>query len=345
MEELTVKDLLEAGVHFGHQAKRWNPKMKKYIFTERNGIYIIDIKKTLELIKKACDSIREITSRGETVLFVGTKSQASSIVKEEAERCGQFYVINRWLGGMLTNYRTIRQSVKRLEHFEKMSTDGTYDLITKKERQVTEKQKNKLHQLLGGIREMNKIPGLLIAIDTKRENIAVKEANRLGIPVCAIVDTNSDPDPIDYPIPGNDDAIRSIKVILSKITDAIIEGAQMRTDKEEIYLMESDKKIEEEETVEHKVFHFDMEKKIEKKDFEQVSVKEKSEESSKKKPRYRKDKDLKEIDRQRPKTKRYEKKEIVKISSDDKITKKETKAKTDKETKSIDISKKPDKKT
>ena len=232
MAELTIKNLLEAGVHFGHQTRRWNPKMKKFIFTERNGIYIIDLKKTHELIMKACDAIREITARGGSVLFVGTKPQASTIVRQEAERCAQHYVANRWLGGMLTNYRTIRQSIKRLEHLEKMSTDGTYELLTKKEILTTEKQKLKLLGMLGGIREMNRLPGLLVVVDTKREYIAVKEANRLGIPVCAILDTNCDPEPIDYPIPGNDDAIRSIKVILTAITDSIIEGLHMREEDE-----------------------------------------------------------------------------------------------------------------
>ena len=244
VEELAIKDLLEAGVHFGHQTRRWNPKMKKFIFTERNDIYIIDLKKTLELINKACESIRSIVAKGDTVLFVGTKPQASPIIKEAAERSGQFYVVNRWLGGMLTNYRTIRQSVKRLEHFERMSTDGTYELITKKEILSTEKHKNKLLLLLGGIREMNRIPGLLIVIDTKRENIAVKEANKFGIPICAIIDTNCDPDMIDYPIPGNDDAIRSIRIILSKITDAVIEGLHMREDKEAASLKEQEEAVE-----------------------------------------------------------------------------------------------------
>ncbi|MFC1552134.1 30S ribosomal protein S2 [Candidatus Latescibacterota bacterium] len=233
MDNLTIKDLLEAGVHFGHQTRRWNPKMKKFIFTERNDIYIIDLKKTLGLINDACNIVRETVAKGDSVLFVGTKTQAANIVKDEAERSGQYYVINRWLGGMLTNYRTIRQSVKKLEHYEKMSTDGTYELLTKKEVLTNEKNKDKLLGLLGGIRDMNRIPGILIVVDTKKENIAVREANRLGIPVCAIIDTNCDPDPIDFPIPGNDDAIRSIKVILSRITDAILEGLQLRADKEE----------------------------------------------------------------------------------------------------------------
>ena len=240
MEELTIKDLLEAGVHFGHQARRWNPKMKKFIFTERNGIYIIDLQKTLERIKSTCEEIKKIVANGSSVLFVGTKPQAASVIKNEALRCGQYYVTNRWLGGMLTNYRTIRQSVKRLEHLEKMASDGTYDLLTKKEVLTNEKHKEKLQLVLGGIREMNRIPGLLIVVDTKHENIAVNEARRLGIPVCAIIDTNCDPDPIDFPIPGNDDAIRSIRIILAKVTDAIVEGLQMRTE-EEVIIPDTDK--------------------------------------------------------------------------------------------------------
>lgn len=240
MENLTARDLLEAGVHFGHQARRWNPKMKKYIFTERNGIYIIDLQKTLELINKACEGVRAVAAKGETILFVGTKAQASPIIEEEAKKCGQHFISQRWLGGMLTNYRTIRQSIKRMEHLEKMASDGTYSLITKKEALVNDKHKEKLQLLLGGIRDMNKLPGLLVVVDTKKENIAVQEANRLGIPVCAIIDTNCDPDPIDYPIPGNDDAIRSIKIILSKITESILEGMQMRID-DELANKDSDK--------------------------------------------------------------------------------------------------------
>jgi small subunit ribosomal protein S2 len=234
MAEVTIKDLLEAGVHFGHQTRRWNPKMKKYIFTERNDIYIIDLKKSLELLNRACESVRAAVAKGDTVLFVGTKPQAAGIVKECAEKSGQYYVVHRWLGGMLTNYRTIRQSVKRLEHFERMTTDGTYELLTKKEILNTEKERGRLLEVLGGIRDMTRLPGLLVVIDVKRENIAVREANRLGIPVCALIDTNCDPDPIDYPIPGNDDAIRSIRIVLRQLTEAMIEGLHMREDKEAI---------------------------------------------------------------------------------------------------------------
>ncbi|MBN1293753.1 MAG: 30S ribosomal protein S2 [Candidatus Latescibacteria bacterium] len=230
MAEVSIKELLEAGVHFGHQTRRWNPKMKKYIFTERNNIYIIDLQKTQKLLTNACEKIRDIAAKGQAVLFVGTKPQAAAIIKEEAERCNQFYVTNRWLGGMLTNYRTIRQSIKRLEHLEKISTDGTYEHFTKKEILTHEKNRQRLSQVLDGIRNMNRIPGLLIVVDTKKEKIAVSEARRLGIPVCAILDTNSDPDPITFPIPGNDDAIRSIQLLISNITDSILEGAQMIVD-------------------------------------------------------------------------------------------------------------------
>ena len=229
--EITLQNLLGAGVHFGHQTRRWNPKMKKYIFTERNGIYIIDLQKTLALLNKACDTIREITTRGEPVLFVGTKPQASSIILEETERCGQYHVTNRWAGGMLTNYRTIRQSIKRLDHIEKMSTDGTYEHLTKKEVLNLEKQREKLSSVLSGIRNMNKLPGLLIIVDPKKEKIAVNEARRLGIPICAIIDTNCDPDPISFPVPGNDDAIRSIKILLGALTDAVLEGMHAFADK------------------------------------------------------------------------------------------------------------------
>jgi len=355
VEELTIKDLLEAGVHFGHQARRWNPKMKKFIFTERNGIYIIDLQKTLEFIKKACDIVREIVARGETVLFVGTKPQAVGIIKEEAERSGQFYVINRWLGGMLTNYRTIRQSVKRLEHFERMSTDGTYELITKKEIQNAEKQKSKLQQVLGGIREMNKIPGLLVVVDTKRESIAVKEANRLGVPVCAIIDTNCDPDPIDYPIPGNDDAIRSIKTILSKITDAIIEGTQMRVDEETVSLMESDKEIEKEKpekSIKQKdspaKFEAKKEEEKEKKDTEKTSTKEKIIKPTRGKAegieKNLKDKDFRKGYKKHPK-KAISEKDMIKTSTADRKVGKETKTKENKGTKTSDNSKNPNKKS
>ena len=229
--EVTIQDLLEAGVHFGHQTRRWNPKMKKYIFTERNGVYIIDLHKSLTALKKACDKIRDIASDGQPILYVGTKPQAANIVKEQAERAGQYFMTERWPGGLMTNFRTIRQSIKRLDHMEKMAADGTYEHLTKKEVLNIEKQRERLLGILEGIRDMNRLPGLIIVVDTKKEKIAVAEANRLNIPVCAIVDTNCDPEPITLPIPGNDDAIRAIKLILSAITDSIIEGKQLYTDK------------------------------------------------------------------------------------------------------------------
>jgi len=224
---ITMKELLEAGVHFGHQAKRWNPKMKKYIFGERNGIYIIDLQKTLTKFKDACNFVRDTAARGEAVLFVGTKKQALDTIAEEAKRAGTPYVNERWLGGMLTNYATIRKSIDRLKRIEKMKEDGTFDKLTKKEVARLEKEREKLEKYLGGIKEMERLPGAVFVIDSRKERITVAEANRLGIPVIGIVDTNSDPDNINYPIPGNDDAIRSIKLISSKIADAFIEGKEI----------------------------------------------------------------------------------------------------------------------
>ncbi|HID94463.1 MAG TPA: 30S ribosomal protein S2 [Candidatus Latescibacteria bacterium] len=226
MGPVTMKELLEAGVHFGHQTRRWNPKMREFIFTERNGIYIIDLQKTLDKIAEACEAVRWVAERGEFVLFVGTKRQASDLIREEAIRCGAFYVTERWLGGLLTNFETIRRNVRRLEELDRMSQDGTYEKITKKEALRLEKERNRLERLLGGIRNMDRLPGLLYITDTKKERIAVLEANRLEIPVVAILDTNCDPDLIDYPIPGNDDATRSIKLITKLIADAVIEGRE-----------------------------------------------------------------------------------------------------------------------
>lgn len=221
---ITMKELLEAGVHFGHQAKRWNPKMKKYIFGERNGIYIIDLQKTLTRFRDAYNFIRDVASRGEPVLLVGTKKQAQDTIAEEARRAGAAYVNERWLGGMLTNYSTIKKSIDRLKRIEKMKEDGTYERLTKKEVARLEKEKNKLEKNLGGIKDMERLPGAIFVIDSRKERIAVAEAKRLGIPVIGIVDTNCDPDDIDYPIPGNDDAIRAIKLITSRIADAFLEG-------------------------------------------------------------------------------------------------------------------------
>ncbi len=226
MSEISIKELLEAGVHFGHQTKRWSPKMKKFIFGARNGIYIIDLQKTLKKFDEAQDFIRRITSEGKSVLFVGTKRQAQEIIEEEAKRCGMFYVTQRWLGGMLTNFETIRKSVDHLNKLEKMREDGTYESLTKKEVASLEKKRNQLEKNLGGIKNMKALPGALFVVDIKNEHIAILEANRLGIPVLGMVDTNSDPDDIQYPIPGNDDAIRSIRLVTSRIVDTFLEGRQ-----------------------------------------------------------------------------------------------------------------------
>ncbi|MDZ7290653.1 MAG: 30S ribosomal protein S2 [candidate division KSB1 bacterium] len=224
MTTVTLQNLLEAGTHFGHLTRRWNPKMKKYIFMERNGIHIIDLKKSLECLQLAYNALAEIVRSGDKVLFVGTKKQAKDIIKAEAERCHMYYVNERWLGGMLTNFSTIKKSIKRLKNIEKLSTDGTYDKITKKEILAYEHEREKLEKVLGGIREMTRLPGAIFIVDTQKEAIAVSEARKLGIPIFAIVDTNSDPDLIDYPIPGNDDAFRSITVITRAMSDAVLEG-------------------------------------------------------------------------------------------------------------------------
>lgn len=224
MAIVTMKQLLQAGVHFGHQTRKWNPKMARYIFAERNGIYIIDLRQTVKLLNDAYDFLRDIVSHGELVLFVGTKKQAAETLKEQSLRCGMFYVNERWLGGMLTNFETIKKSIKKLKDFERMEQDGTFNLLPKKEVIDVKKQKDKLDKNLSGIREMGKLPGAIIVMDTLNEKIAVAEANRLMIPVIAIVDTKCDPDQIQYPIPGNDDAIRSIKLICEKLADGIIEG-------------------------------------------------------------------------------------------------------------------------
>ncbi len=229
MPRVELADLLNAGSHFGHLTRRWNPKMKPFIFMERNGIHIIDLKKTQELLEAACEAITGIVGEGKRILFVGTKKQASIVVEEEAKRCGQFYVAERWLGGMLTNFTTIRKSVKRLTNIEKMESDGTYDKITKKETLVLDREKEKLQKVLSGVVEMTRLPGALFVVDIKKEEIAVNEAKRLGIPVFAIVDTNCDPLTVDYPIPANDDAIKSIQTITRLIADAVIEGSQRTT--------------------------------------------------------------------------------------------------------------------
>jgi len=221
---VTMKSLLESGVHFGHQVKRWDPRMKKYIFAERNGIHIIDLQKTIQAIKDAYEAVRKTVSSGKTVLFVGTKKQAQQVIQKEAERCGMFYVNNRWLGGMLTNFATIKKSLLRLKKLEKMEVDGTFDNLTKKEIAALAKERAKLQKNLGGIKEMKDLPGILFVIDTRKEAIAVAEAQRMGIPIVAVVDTNCNPEGIDYPIPGNDDAIRAITLFTQIIANAVIEA-------------------------------------------------------------------------------------------------------------------------
>jgi small subunit ribosomal protein S2 len=218
-----MKSLLESGVHFGHQVKRWDPRMKKYIFAERNGIHIIDLQKTIQAIKDAYEAVRRTIKSGKTVLFVGTKKQAEQAIQKESERCGMYYVNSRWLGGMLTNFVTIKESLRRLKKLEKMEVDGTFENLTKKEIASLSKEREKLQKNLGGIKEMKELPGILFIIDTKKEAIAVAEARRMGIPIVAVVDTNCNPEGIDYPIPGNDDAIRAITLFTQIIANAVIE--------------------------------------------------------------------------------------------------------------------------
>ncbi len=222
---ITIKDMLEAGVHFGHQTRRWNPKMKSFIFAEKNGIYILDLQQTHRLAAMAYEKVREISGGGAPILFVGPKKQAQETIREEAQRCGQFFVVERWLGGLLTNFQTVRKSLDKLADIEKMGTDGRIEQFNKKERMQLEKTRDRLERMLGGIRGMQKTPGLIFVVDTSQSEIAIKEANKLGVPVVAMVDTNCDPEKVDFPIPGNDDAIRSIRLFSRMIADAVIEGA------------------------------------------------------------------------------------------------------------------------
>ena len=233
MAVISMKQLLEAGVHFGHQTRRWNPKMAKYIFTERNGIYIIDLQKTVRKVDEAFNFVRSVAQEGKKVLFVGTKKQAQEAVKEEATRAGMFYVNERWLGGMLTNFQTIQKRIKRLKQLEQMEQDGTFEVLTKKEVLALRHEMEKLEKFLGGIKEMNRLPGALYVVDPRKERIAVAEARKLGIPIVAIVDTNCDPDEIDYEIPGNDDAIRAVRLLTSRMADAVIEGSHGQDEPEE----------------------------------------------------------------------------------------------------------------
>ena len=226
MAVVSMKQLLEAGVHFGHQTRRWNPKMKKYIFTERNGIYIIDLQKTVKMLDEAYGFVRDLAAEGGTLLFVGTKKQAQDSIREEAERCGMYYVNARWLGGTLTNFRTIRKRIDRLEQLKKMREDGTFDLLPKKEVVKHELEIEKLEKFLGGVKDMNKLPKAMFIVDPHKERIAVSEARKLHIPIIAIVDTNCDPDEIDHVIPGNDDAIRAVRLISGAMADAVLEGRQ-----------------------------------------------------------------------------------------------------------------------
>ena len=244
MTKVQIEDLLLAGSHFGHLTRRWDPKMKKYIFMERNGIHIIDLKKTLELLEEACNSISKISTEGKKVLFIGTKKQAKQIIKDQAERSGSFYVCERWLGGMLTNFNTVRKSIKKLTNIQKMETDGTIDQFVKKERLILSRDKEKLEKVLNGIVSMTKIPGAIFVVDIKKEHIAISEARKLNIPVYAIVDTNCDPDLVDYPIPANDDAVKSIEIITKAISDAAIIGNQVAKIKAEDETEEMKEKLE-----------------------------------------------------------------------------------------------------
>ncbi len=240
MAVVTMKQLLESGVHFGHQTRRWNPKMKPYIFTERNGIYIVDLQQTVKMVEVAHNFVRDLAMEGKEVLFVGTKKQAQETVKKEAERCGMPYVNQRWLGGMLTNFATISKRIRRLEELEKMDEEGLFEVLPKKEVIQLQKEKERLNRFLGGIRHMKRLPHAVYVVDPRKESIAVAEANKLGIPVVAIVDTNCDPDVIDYIIPGNDDAIRAVKLLTGVMADAVLEGNQGR----EVQMPETDEEVE-----------------------------------------------------------------------------------------------------
>jgi small subunit ribosomal protein S2 len=232
LANITMKELLEAGVHFGHQTKRWNPKMKEYIFGERNGIYIIDLQKTLKMFKEASKFVQDLAAEGRIILFVGTKRQAQDAIAEEAQRCSMFYVNQRWLGGLLTNWVTVQKSVKRLKELDEMATDGRYDLLPKKEVIKLERERKHLQANLAGIKNMTRLPDAIFVIDSNKEQIAVRESRKLGIPVVAVVDTNCDPSEVDYVIPGNDDALRAIRLFTSKISESIAEGVHARDDKQ-----------------------------------------------------------------------------------------------------------------
>ncbi|MDP3143517.1 MAG: 30S ribosomal protein S2 [Candidatus Omnitrophota bacterium] len=250
MTDELIKQLLEAGVHFGHQTKRWNPKMKKYIFGDRSGIYIIDLEKTVDCLNQARNFLKEMARTGSTILFVGTKKQAQDVIEEEAKRAGVFYINRRWLGGLLTNFQTIRKSINRMKDIENMQTDGTFENLKKKEVSRLTKEKDKLAKNLSGIRDMTYLPGVVFLIDSKKEEITVEEANKLNIPIVGLIDTNCNPDKIDYPIPGNDDAMKSIRLVTTLITDSVIEGrkqyaegqVKIKAEEEEALLAKGDEK-------------------------------------------------------------------------------------------------------
>ena len=244
MSKVQVEDLLLAGSHFGHLTRRWDPKMKKYIFMERNGIHIIDLKKTLSLIDEASNALARISGEGRKVLFVGTKKQAKQIIKDQAERCGAFYVSERWLGGMLTNFNTVRKSIKKLTNIQRMEADGTFEKLVKKERLILSREREKLEKVLNGIVNMTRLPGAIFLVDIRKEHIAISEARKLNIPVYAIVDTNCDPDLVDYPIPANDDAVKSIEIITRAMADAVLQGTNEARIKEEDESEEMKEKLE-----------------------------------------------------------------------------------------------------
>ena len=244
MSKVQVEDLLLAGSHFGHLTRRWDPKMKKYIFMERNGIHIIDLKKTLSLIDEASNALARISGEGRKVLFVGTKKQAKQIIKDQAERCGAFYVSERWLGGMLTNFNTVRKSIKKLTNIQRMEADGTFEKLVKKERLILSREREKLEKVLNGIVNMTRLPGAIFVVDIRKEHIAISESRKLNIPVYAIVDTNCDPDLVDYPIPANDDAVKSIEIITRAMADAVLQGTNEARIKEEDESEEMKEKLE-----------------------------------------------------------------------------------------------------
>jgi small subunit ribosomal protein S2 len=256
---ITMKELLEAGVHFGHQTKRWNPKMKEYIFGERNGIYIIDLQKTLKMFKEASKFVQDLAAEGKIVLFVGTKRQAQDAIAEEATKCGGFYINQRWLGGLLTNWVTVQKSVKRLKELDEMATDGRYELLPKKEVIKLERERKHLQANLAGIKNMSRLPDAIFVIDSNKEQIAVREARKLGIPVVAVVDTNCDPSEVDYVIPGNDDALRAIRLFTSKISESIAEGAQLMSDKQVAEMSAATEEAQAQETTPQQYDGADME--------------------------------------------------------------------------------------